>query len=116
MKFHLALRRVVVDLEGDVMRHAFTVGPAAGGDIRFDPKLDDGATAALADLVPQVPAVGAETPSVPDTLHEFFGSFGVTYRHHDAGGTAQSVLRRHLRYEVGKGGSGAIVEFRIEPD
>src|SRR5665213_27440 len=70
MEFHLALRLMIGDLERDMMRHTFAVGPASRDHIRFDAKFNDGATAPIAHLITQVPAVASDAPSIPATLHE----------------------------------------------
>src|SRR6202042_1398906 len=52
MELGVLLHVECIDLERAVMGHAFSVGPRPLGGVRLDAKVDDGAAAAGADLVP----------------------------------------------------------------
>src|SRR5580658_620939 len=100
VELDLALRLMIVDLEGHVMRHAFAVAPAAGGHLRFHAKFNHGPAAAIADLVAKMPAIGPDTASIPAALHELFGVVCIADRDDDSVGTAQSMLLRHRTIAV----------------
>src|SRR5580658_1380892 len=101
MEFDLALRLMIVDLEGHVMRHAFAVGPAARRHIRLDAKFNHGTAAAITDLVAKMVAIGAETASIPATLHEFFGVIRIADGDNDSIGSAQAMFLRHRTIAIG---------------